>query len=146
MDVVDITNELARTTHNRGNTLRPSSTAAYKDQEKIPIPQEDFDRLCVPYSRESSRNAFSAQQLLTLFRVSADEHAVGASEHFLTAIRLLPLLSGTECLYTTYDINISHNVNFILSEAKPIRDSNRNTNTALKLPDYAILVSKYCIL
>jgi hypothetical protein len=117
------------------------------EEEKIPISQNQFNKLCVPYSIESPRNALSAEQLSTLFRVSADERARDAYQVCLTAIRLVSPAEGTEDLFhSTWDINISHILHFILSDAKPIRNSNQNTSTALKRPDYGLLVKNHCVL
>jgi len=115
------------------------------EEEKIPIPQHSFDILCFPYIDEYG--ALTDQELLTLFRVSTNEHAYRGSLLFMNAISSTPPLTGTEDLFhSTYDNNISSIVKFILGRVTPIRNSNRGTSTALQRPDYGLLVNENCIL
>ena len=116
--------------------------------EKIPIPQRRFDRLSKhPFLAESSELALSCEQVATLFRVSTDEWAEEAETAFTCAIYPVPPASGTKNLFhATWDNNISRILRFILSNGKPIRNSNDDTGTALKWPDYGFLIKDHCVL
>ena len=79
-DVVDITHQLVARWSSpiaatSVETLRTYLQQPLKEEEKIPISQKCFNELCVPYSIWPPGNDLSAEQLSTLFRVSADEHA-----------------------------------------------------------------------
>jgi hypothetical protein len=115
------------------------------EDEKIPIPQDEFDWL----SRNMEHPEFelSAEQLAALFRVSTDERTRRLEWIFSSAIESIPPAYGTEELFhSTWDRNISNILEFILSRAEIIRNSNRNTSTALKRPDYGLLIKNHCIL
>jgi hypothetical protein len=127
--------------------LRTHLQQPLTEEEKIPIPQRQFDKLCVPYSSASPENALSPKQASTLFRVSTDEDALSASNRLLSAIDFPSPRNGTEDrFHTMWDKNISEVLHLILSEAMPIRNSNKNTSTALKLPDYGFLFKNHCVL
>ncbi|PVF98299.1 hypothetical protein CPB86DRAFT_733261 [Serendipita vermifera] len=114
------------------------------EEEKVPISQDQFDKLCVRYSSSSSR--LQAEQLSTLFRVSEDEEAPDVQWRFECTIRMAPPTDDTEdAFHGFWDINISNILHFILSDVRPIRNSNRNTSIALKRPDYGLLVNDYCV-
>jgi hypothetical protein len=114
--------------------------------EKIPIPQQKFDRMIVSSSNVPPECLLSAEELATLFRVSADECADQVETLFLCAVNTECPASGTEDLFhSTWDENISKILSLILSYSKPIRNSNRNTSTALKRPDYGLLIKNSCI-
>ena len=115
------------------------------EEEKIPIRQKKYDKLCFP----SSSDALSAEQVSTLFRVSQDQHAEAVLRICDYAIEIAES-NGTEDFYhVTYDVNISRVLKFIVSGAtntKSIRNSNENTSTDLKRPDYGLLLYGHCIL
>jgi hypothetical protein len=117
------------------------------ENEKIPITQSTFDFL----TRDTSfidhpTSALSAEQLEILFRVSTEERAKVVEVPFVSAIESTPPVSGTEDLFhSTWDANISGILRLILPDAEPIRNSNRNTSTALKRPDYGFLIKNHCI-
>jgi len=126
--------------------LRTHLQRPLTDQEKIPISQDEFNELCVPFSSESRDNALNASQLSALFRVSEDERARDAYLKFVNAITDVPPVRGTEDLFhCTWDNNISGIIRFILSGAEGSRNSNRGTSTGLKRPDYGLLVNNYCV-
>jgi hypothetical protein len=118
------------------------------EDEKIPIPQRRFDRLSKhPFLAESPELALSHEQVATLFRISTDEWAEDAEALFACAIDSVPPASGTKDLFhATWDNNILRILRFILSNAKPIRNSNDNTRTALKWPDYGLLINNHGVL
>ena len=125
-------------------TLRSYLQQPLTDEEKIPISQHEFDWLCVPL-KQSRGYALRAQQLSTLFRVSADECAPGASGPFIHAIGSVPPTLGTEeRFHGTWDRNISEILELILG-VPTIRNGNGNTSTALKQPDYGLLVKGHCV-
>jgi hypothetical protein len=150
-DVVDITRDLvARWSRPvpapSVEALRLYLQQPLTEEEKIPISQSNFDRLCVPFSTESPGSALCAQQLSTLFRVSPDQRARSIKASFLAAIQSAPPQIGTEdCFHGTYDKNISDILKITLSGSTVIRNSNRNTSTALKRPDYGLIVNGHCI-
>ena len=117
------------------------------DQEKIPISQGKFNRLCVPLSQETRDNTSSAQELSTLFRVSKDECARSICDLFWIAIVTVPPSNGTENLFhTIWDRNIYSIIYFILSGSTRIRNSSdRITSTSPKRPDSGLLVNEACI-
>jgi hypothetical protein len=118
------------------------------EDEKIPIPQDEFDRLSTnPSVAVSPELALIAEQLETLYRVSTDERAHDIQRLFSYAIEQVPLSNGTEeAFHAMWDENISNILKLILSYAQSIRNSNRNTSTALKRPDYGLLIKNHCIL
>jgi hypothetical protein len=150
-DVVDITRDLvARWSRpvpaSSVEALRLYLQQPLTEEEKIPISQSNFDRLCVPFSAESPGSALCPQRLSTLFRVSADKRARGIITPFFSAIQSTPPPIGTEdCFHSTYDKNISDILKITLSDSTVIRNSNRNTSTALKRPDYGLVVDGNCI-
>ena len=117
------------------------------EDEKIPISKEIFDWLSrPPPSVEFPELDTTAEDLATLFRVSTDEHAVDVERRFTSAVESRPPTDGTEDLFhSTWDDNITRILKLILGNVKPIRNSNRNTSTALKRPDYGLLVNNSCI-
>ena len=126
--------------------LRTHLQQPLTDQEKIPISQDEFNQLCVPFSSESRDNALNASQLSALFQVSQDERAGDAYLKFVNAITNVPLVRGTEDFFhCTWDNNISEIICFILSGTEGLRNSNRNTSTGLKRPDYGLLVNNSCV-
>jgi hypothetical protein len=118
-----------------------------EEQEKIPISKRKFGWLCTPYSEGSRVDELSAEQLSTLFRVSKDEGASEFEDLFKNAINYAPPPTGTEDLFHyTYDNSIGRILQNILSKTTAIRNSNRNTSTALQWPDYGLIVNSHCIL
>jgi hypothetical protein len=152
LDVVDITEELvarwARPVPAPGvEALRTHLRQPLKEEDKIPISKKLFDRLCVRYPQGSRVNALSSHELSTLFRVSGDECAYDLQTLFQYAIQSEPPPTGTEDLFhSIYGINIAKIIEFILSNATSIRNSNRNSSTALQRPDYGLIVNTHCIL
>jgi hypothetical protein len=135
------------------STLSLSNLHIYLQQplaedEKIPIPQDIFDWMSRnPSFFESPELELSAEQLATLFRVSRDERAWSAQVPFVFAIESEAPASGREDVFhSTWDNNISRIFRLILSDAESIRNSNRNCSTALKRPDYGLLLKGHCVL
>ncbi|CAG8770788.1 12051_t:CDS:2, partial [Acaulospora colombiana] len=107
---------------------------------------EDFDSLVSPWYPESPELELKAEELKTLFRVSEDERANFLHARIMIVLISQPPESGTEAsFHYTWDSNISQIIKTIISNGSPIRDNNRDTNTALKRPDYGFLVKKYCL-
>jgi hypothetical protein len=117
------------------------------EDEKIPISQDSFDDLTKVSSKVLfPESALSAEEAKTLFRVSEDESATPLEQLFVTAIERNPLSSGTEdAFHGTMEDNIGWILRTLLPEGVPIRNSNRNTSTALKRPDYGFLVKGHCL-
>ena len=114
--------------------------------EKVPISQERFNALCVPYSQQSRWSSLTAQQLFPLFRVSTNDRASAIREQFWPAISRVPPFFGTEDLFhRTYDNNITDIITFILSNANEQRNSNDGTSTGSKRPNFSLLINNYCI-
>ncbi|PVF99943.1 hypothetical protein CPB86DRAFT_796109 [Serendipita vermifera] len=125
--------------------LRAHLQQPLTEEENVPVTQKEFNDPCVPYSDESPGTALSDKQLSTLFRVSAEEEALGPRSTLTTAIRWGPPTHGTEDAFiSTWDVNISCILRLVLSDAKTIRNSNRNTSTDLKRPDYGFLLKNNC--
>jgi hypothetical protein len=117
-----------------------------EEDEKIPISQKVFDRMSNSSSSVPPESVSTAEELATLFRVSTDEWAGDVETLFVYAVNKKCPESGTEDrFHSTWDQNISDILTLILSYAQPIRNSNRNASTALKLPDYGLLVKNHCI-
>jgi hypothetical protein len=152
LDVGDITGELKERWSRpvrapSVESLRLHLQQALQPEEKIPISQKKFDLLCVPFSAVAPKTEITSQALSTLFRVSADESAPFFEQLFSYAIDSVPPTTGTEVLFhLTYDLNIRLIVNGILSAATSIRNTDRQTSTALKIPDYGLLINSHCIL
>ena len=152
MDVGDITNNLAAkwSQHVPTNTiddLRVHLQQPLGEDEEIPISQRKFDSLCVAHALQARVDTVTHQQLSTLFRVSVDRPAERAESDFLFVMRRRVPQAGTEgTFHVAYDINISTIIEFILTSTTSIRNSNQNTSTALKRPDYGLLVNNYCFL
>jgi hypothetical protein len=144
-DVVDITHQLvkrwSRPVHAKNVAiLRSHLQSPLEDKEKIPISQEEFDHLCVPYSPDCPLLSLSHEELSTLFRVSAIEHATGAHLKFVGAICQTPPTTGTERSFTsTWDINISLILQFTLSTVHCVRDR------CNERPNYGLLLKGHCI-
>lgn len=118
-----------------------------KDNEKIPISQEDFDAMCTPHTTLAPELALSEQQLAALFRVSEDARAPSLTVAIHHTIDRPPPKDGTEDRYHfTYDMNISTIIESILPDGEVGRNSNRETSTQLKWPDYSFRIRNYCIL
>lgn len=127
-------------------TLRSYFCQKLKDDEKIPVSQEEFDAMCTPYTPLAAELALSGEQLSALFRVSEDERAPNLTEAIRHAMNSPPPRNGTEDRYHfTYDLNISKIVEAILPDGEAGRYSNRNTSTKLKRPDYSFLIHNRCI-
>jgi hypothetical protein len=86
-----------------------------------------------------------AEPVSALFRVSADEPAPDTHSLFSSAIRKDPPARGTRALFYS-DRNISDVVYFTVWDAKPIRNGNCNSSTALNRPDYGLLIKTHCVL
>lgn len=152
MDVGDITQELLA----RWTTPAPVSSLQLLHQHlhqplseelKIPVSKNDFDRLRVAFSKKYDRDSISAEDLRPLFRVSEDECALEVYNEFSCTIMKATLLTGTEdSFHGTYDLNISSILLFILSNSTHVRNTNRDTSTALKRPDSSFVVDNYCLL
>ena len=126
--------------------LRNYLQLALTDEEKVPISKMTFDSLCTPRSWESCQNELTEEQLSTLFRVSEDEQASLIEVLFMNVIAFEPPPDGTEDrFHSTYDNSITRIIESILSNANTIRNSNRNTSTALQWPDYGLLLNNHCI-
>jgi hypothetical protein len=116
------------------------------EDEKIPISQDQFDKLSTLSSSAAfPEAALSAEEAATLFRVSEDEHADDFEQLFFTAIALSPPTRGTEdAFHGTWDNNIGNILKLILPAGETIRNSNHNTSTGLKPPDYGFLLKGHC--
>ena len=149
MDTGDITNDLVAKWSHRVpadtiDALRAHLQRPLREDEKIPISQKKFDALCATYILQAPEDRVTAQQLSTLFRVSADERAERAEFQFLFAVRDIAPQTGTEPdFHSTYDINISKIVTFSLPRTTSFRDS--DTSTPLKRPGYGLLLKGHCI-
>jgi hypothetical protein len=127
-------------------TLLAHLQTPLREEEKVPITQEEFRRLVTIYSPDSPKAELKAKQVATLFRISDKEDAPAIFGALWTALRVSPPLTGSEAIFhSTWDANISEIIKTILIEGHAIRDSNHNTNTALKRPDYGFLVKKHCL-
>jgi len=116
------------------------------DVAKVPLSQQGFDDLCVPWSLESPHGILCHHDLLSLFRSDDQERAYIIRVLIAFAIAAPTPSTGTaELFHMTYDTNISRIFQIILPHATPIRNSNHNTSTALKQPDYGLLVKGHCI-
>ena len=152
MDIGDITNNLAEKWSHPVpaytiDDLRLHIQKPLEEDEKIPISRKKFDSLCVPHALQARVDTVSDQQLSTLFRVSADRRAERVESDFLHVMRRRVPQTGTvDTFHVTYDLNISTIIEFILTSTTSIRNSNQNTSTALKCPDYDLLVNNYCLL
>ena len=152
MDIVDKTGELVATWSQPVpikdvNALLLHLQQPLAKNEKIPISQERFNALCVPYSQESRWSSLTAQQLSTLFRVSTDDRAPAIKAQFLNTIRAVPPLFGTEGnFHYTYDNNITEIIKFILLNACDQRDSSHRTSPVFKRPDFCLFIDNYCLL
>jgi hypothetical protein len=150
-EATDIMHQLVEKWSQPSPTLRLQDLHTYlrqplEEDEKIPISQQTFDQVSNASFLIYPKLALTAEKLATLFRVSTDECAPGVERLFLYAVDRECPESGTEDrFHSTWDENISNILTFILSYAQPIRSSNRNTSTALKRPDYGLLIGNYCI-
>ncbi|KAG8811075.1 hypothetical protein FRC19_004115 [Serendipita sp. 401] len=127
-------------------TLLKHLQTPLSEEEKVPVSQEQFDHLVTTYNPDAPKGELGAEKVAALFRVNEEEEA--DSIHILLAYVLgwTPQTSGTEsAFHAIWDVNISRIMGTILLDGKFIRDSNQNTNTALKRPDYGFLVRKYCL-
>jgi hypothetical protein len=117
------------------------------EDEKIPISQDQFDILSkMPFSVESPEFALSAEEAKTLFRVSEDERTWGVERLFISAIEWPPPAYGTEDnFHSTWQDNIGKILKLILPAGQSIRNSNRNSSTALQWPDFGFLVKGHCV-
>lgn len=116
------------------------------DEEKVPISQQEFDKLITGYDVSHPNAILQAEKLKALFRVSNDESAFPLLVEFGYTLFFSPPEPGTESsFHSLWDINISLIIRTILSNGSSIRDSNKNTNTGLKRPDYGFLVNTYCL-
>jgi hypothetical protein len=117
------------------------------EDERIPISQDSFDNL-TKFSSEFlfPEAALSAEEAKTLFRVSEDESARPAERLFVPAIERIPPPSGTEdTFHGTMEDNIGWILKTLLPEGVSIRNSNRDSSTALKRPDYGFLMKGHCV-
>ena len=152
LNVVDITNNLVETWSRSVRLPTVQDLMSHlqrplEEAEKIPISQIDLDELSVPYSGDRLVNAITSQHLLTLFRLSADKRAPPIALRFISAIQFTPPSTGTEDrFHSTYDKNITEILEAILPGVEAIRNSNKDTSTALKRPDFGLLANGYCIL
>ena len=151
MVIVDQTKELVTTwsqpVHIENvDALRSHLQQPLAQNEKVPISQEGFNALCVPYSEESRWSSLTAQELSTLFQVGTVDRASAIKRRFMTAITAVPPLFSTEDgFHYTYDNNIRENVKFILSNTNDQRNSNNRTSTGPKRPDFSLLINNYCL-
>ena len=117
------------------------------EDEKVPLSHHEFSRLL---SQEVDvNNMCSEADLKQLFRPSEDENA-----EYLWSTYLLPTIrrgppdeNGTEASYISFwDRNIRDILAAIITEGqtKCIRDSNQDTSTTLKRPDFALLTGGSC--
>jgi hypothetical protein len=150
-DVVDITGQLVKkwsrpVPATNLPILHSHFQRPLEDDEKIPISQEEFDWVCASHSAASPQLLLSHEELSTLYRVSANEHAPEAHRTFLTAIYHVPPTSGTDRSFIwTWDTNISRILQLISSTAYCVRDDNRGTSTGSYRPDYGLLLKGHCI-
>lgn len=125
-------------------SLRRYFELPLKDEDKIPITQAYFDRLC---GQHALHRPIIAEALPNLFRVSADECAEEALEIFSRAVKQEPPQTDTDGVFHfTYDMNISEIVGFILSNSRYGRNTNHNTSTTLQRPDYNLTINNHCLL
>ena len=116
------------------------------ENEKVPLSQEFFNMLYRAYSSGPPGNALSAEKLLSLFRVSEDEEASRVFPLFWNALdRAIPRHGTEDSFHEAWDQNIGSILGSILPSTIRIRNSNRNTSTALKRPDYGLLVKNHCV-
>ena len=147
-DVVDITRELIKIWSRPVpapdlETLRLYLQKPLTENEKIPITQEEHDRLTKPSSPEAS---ISSEELLTLYRVSPNLAARDVHLNFLTAINHVPPTSGTKALFhSTWDMNISWTLQLILWTARCFRNNKRDASGGSKRPDYGLLLQNNCV-
>ena len=121
--------------------LRAHLDRPLAEDEKVPIPQREFDLML------RDLTSLNPGQLATLFRVSEEECAPEVEEVFRTTVKYAPPPSGTDDLFHyTWDNNISRPLKLILQDAEAIRNTNHNTSTGLKRPDYGLLIKNNCIL
>ena len=124
----------------------PASRPTLKDDEKIPISQEQFDKLLAPGFRQYS---LKSEYLQHLFRVSTDKHTSEAYNRFSHTLRSeTPQtdIDTEDLFHSTWDDNISRIFEFILVKSTWGRNSNRGTSTLLKRPDYSLIYNNCCLL
>jgi hypothetical protein len=127
--------------------LRAHLQLPLTEEEKAPISQNAFNDLVTPFSVTNPTLTLPADTLGTLFRVSTEQSAKKIRNLFRQIIDNTPPTDGTEeAFHHTWDANISDVLHLVLSTKDSIRNSNRNSSTALKRPDYGLLVKNHCIL
>ncbi|KAG8810560.1 hypothetical protein FRC18_003997, partial [Serendipita sp. 400] len=116
------------------------------EEEKVPISQAEFDHLVTIYNPDSPKSELRAENVAALFRDTDDEEAHSILVTFESALAWSPPASRTEsAFHAIWDNNISRIIGTVLFDGNFIRDSDQNTNTALKRPDYGFLIKKYCL-
>jgi hypothetical protein len=117
-----------------------------REEEKVPVTQEEFNDLIIPYSLDSPRSELRAEQVSTLFRISDEEEA-----HAVRRILEYPLTqsyvpTGSKAAFHwMWDVNISEILRITLRDGEVIRDSNRKSDADLQIPDYGFLVKNSCL-
>jgi hypothetical protein len=116
------------------------------EEEKVPISQEHFNSLITDYNQADTNSDLLVEEVATLFRVSKHQTAPSVLRTLESAILWTYEPKGSEsAFHSTWDINIALIMRLILVSGEIIRDSNKNTNTALKRPDYGYLINNSCL-
>ena len=113
--------------------------------EKVPVSQEQFDEILAQYTREAS-NLLDPEGLGAIWRVSEDKRAPRLTmTTIMRVIENTPPSSGTESAFISFwDALIDKNLH-IAQMGETFRDSNRNTSTGLKRPDYGFCLRGHCL-
>jgi hypothetical protein len=117
-----------------------------REEEKVPVTQEEFNHLVRPYSLASPYSELRAEQVATLFRVSDEEKAHDIHNVLEYALMRSSRMTGSKAAFhSTWDVNIAEIFRIILRDGEDFRGSNLESDADLEIPDYGFLVKNSCL-